>query len=186
MTYRERRLRKADRLEEWAEKRRDKSEAAFQARQTLAEQMPFGQPILVGHHSERRTRRHYERVQALDDRALEHAGKAADFETRAAGIRGQAERSIYSDDPDAIERLRERIDALEAERDRVKAYNASCRKGKPDPSLLDEKQRDDLAGLVRIGFARADLTFPAYHLSNLSGNIKRQRDRLVRLERESH
>lgn len=85
-----------------------------------------------------------------------------------------------------VEISEEHATELEAERDRVKAYNASCRKGKPDPSLLDEKQRDDLAGLVRIGFARADLTFPAYHLSNLSGNIKRQRDRLVRLERESH
>ena len=57
MGYRERRLAKAERLREWAEKRQAKSAAAFKGVHTIADGIPFGQPILVGHHSERHARR---------------------------------------------------------------------------------------------------------------------------------
>lgn len=57
MTYRDRREAKADRLREWAEKREAKAAAAFDSAATLSDAIPFGQPILVGHHSEKRARR---------------------------------------------------------------------------------------------------------------------------------
>lgn len=182
-TYRERRLRRAERLDEWAKKREQRGREALDRAASISERFYMGQPILVGHHSERKARRDQQRMWDAQNRGYAHLAKSAEFKTRARNIRRQAERSIYSDDPDAIERLRERIATLEAERDRVKAYNASCRAGTPDDSLLDDAQRADLEGLIRLGFAKPDRSFPAYHLSNLSGNIKRQRDRLARLSR---
>lgn len=181
MTTRERRERRAARLREWAAKREQKAvQSSAQARE-LGSQIPLGQPILVGHHSERGHRRHLARIDSAMSRAAEHADKARSMESRADNIEAALDCSIYSDDADAVERLRERIAALEAERDRIKAYNASARKGAPDESLLDGRQRATLESVRRhtpyaLGKGGG---FPAYVLSNLSGNIKRNRDRLA-------
>ena len=185
MTYRERRLAKADRLDEWAGKREAKAEAAHDRACQMASAIPFGQPMLADHYSYGRDRRYRDRITSTFDRAYEDGKKAAEMAARADGIRAQAEHAIYSDDDDAIERLHERVAGLEAERERIKAYNASCRKGAPDESLLDDKQRRDLASVRKhtpysLG-KKGEM--PGYALSNLSGNIKRNRDRLAQLER---
>jgi hypothetical protein len=187
MTYRERRERRAERLREWADKRETKSTQAYEASNAIVEGIPFGQPILVGHHSESRHRRDIGRVHRLMDASVEHQRKAEDMNERASTIERQLDQSIYSDDPDAIERLRERIADLEAQRDRIKAYNASCRKGARNVDLLDPKQQQDLAGIAKHASYQLGKRgeYPSYALSNLGGNIKRNRDRLARLERQA-
>jgi hypothetical protein len=62
MTYRERRERRANRLREWADKRNVRAEAATEQARQLADLIPFGQPILAGHHSEARDRRTRDRI----------------------------------------------------------------------------------------------------------------------------
>jgi hypothetical protein len=59
MTTRERREARAARLREWADKREAKSTAAFDAVRQIADNIPMGQPILVGHHSESAAARRY-------------------------------------------------------------------------------------------------------------------------------
>lgn len=187
MTYRERREARAERLREWAEKREAKSEAAFGKAEQISSVIPMGQPILVGHHSEGRHRRDIGRIESGMRKGIEHSKMAARHSERASNIESQLERSIYSDDPDAVEALEARIESLEAERSRVKAYNASCRKGAPDTSLLDESQRKQLASLLKIGsvFIGKGGQFPSYHLQNLGGNINRNKKRLASLRRVS-
>ena len=173
MTTRERREARAERLREWADKREEKSDAAHQASHDAVAGIPFGQPILVGHHSERRHRKAIERAQNQATAGLEHSRKADEMRSRAENIEAAAERAIYSDDTDAVERLRERVAALEAEREHVKATNAAYRKA----------HKDELKALTPYGRDRA-LPFPSYVLTNLGGNISRQRKRLAQLERE--
>lgn len=189
-TYRERREARADRLRGWAEGREAKAAAGFERAHTMADAIPFGQPILVGHHSESRDRRYRARIVATGQRALEDARKAESMTSRAGNIEAQLDRSIYSDDVDAVDRLAERVAELEGQRERIKAYNASCRKaaktgGNGDLLLLDDDQRADIAGLARIGgaYLRDGGAFPSYVLTNLSGNIKRNRDRLEEVRR---
>jgi hypothetical protein len=164
-TYRERRLRKAERLRDWADKRERDASATFREHEKYRGDHAFNfQP---GHIPERA------RVIAREDRAHASMGKAADMAARADEIERQADAAIYDDDPDAIKRLRAKLAALEAKRDRRKAANAAYRK----------EHRVELKAMSAYDRAQA-VPFPSYSITNLTGNIGRTRDRLARLERE--
>lgn len=192
MTYRERQERKAARLREWAEKREAKQGALREAARADEEAtgIPFGQPILVGHHSERRHRRAVERIDRAMGAAVENARKAESMASRADNIEAAAEQAIYSDDVDAVERLREKIARLEEERETIKRYNASCRKaaktgGVGDTSLLTEELRRDIVTTANACsyMLGAGGQFPRYKLTNLGGVINTAKKRLAQLER---
>ena len=179
-TYRERREARAAHLREWASKREARAEQAVASANALAGSIPLGQPILAGHHSQRRAERDRDRIQREARRAIKYADKAREFIRRADNIQAAAEHSVYSDDPDAIAKLTERIAALEHERDTIKTYNAACRKGTADPSTLPDALARELADAIK---AWGDIQcsggrFPSYTLSNLSANIRRNRHRL--------
>jgi Domain of unknown function (DUF3560) len=183
-TYRERRERKAKKLRDWADSRDRKADSARDSADRIMDAIPPGQPILAGHHSEKRHRRDIERLDRAMVASVEHAGKADTFRRRADNIEAAAERAIYSDDHDAVERLRERVAELEAQREWIKRYNATCRKGAPDPAILSAEQRAELASCISVW---GDVQckggrFPSYVLTNLGGNISRQRKRLEALE----
>src|SRR6266568_6799609 len=101
MTYRERRLAKATRYQEWAAKREAKAETAYNTAHKIIEMIPPGQPILTGHHSERRHRRDLERHDANMRRSTENSKKADEMRNKADNIVAVASNAIYSDDPDA-------------------------------------------------------------------------------------
>lgn len=179
MTYRERRQARAERLRGWAATRQQRAAAVFKAGEPFTSDIAFNtQP---GHIPFRA------RLIAREERAYESTRKAASMESRADGIEAQLDHAIYSDDPDAIERLEERIADLKAERERYKAYNASCRRGAPDLNTLTERERADIMRsrqVVPYMFGKNG-QLPAYHLTNLSGNINRQRKRLEELKRRA-
>ena len=181
MTYRERREARADRLRDWAGKRETSAAANAVRASEMASVIPFGQPILVGHHSERRDRNYRDRIGRTMDRAIEDSRKAESMRSRADGIESQLDQSIYSDDPDAVERLEERIAELEAQRDRFKAHNREMRK----PGACDHPADCDCRSLFPRVCDCKRHPLPGYVLSNLSGNIKRNRDRLeaVKIDR---
>lgn len=184
-TYRERRQERADRLRGWADKRAEKAAAASDKAAQITDMIPLGQPILLGHHSQRRHERDLDRHDRAMRTSLEHSAKASDMRQRAANIDAAADRAIYDDDPDAIDRLRERIDELETQRAQIKAYNASCRKAAKtgaagDSALLDDVQRAELLTIARVAAFQlgAGGAMPSYKLRNLAGQITRYRKRL--------
>lgn len=187
MTYRERREARAERLRGWAGSNEAKAEAAIEGVRRIADGIPFGQPILVGHHSERHARRDQSRMETGMRSAIDHADKAETQSARADEIERQAAHAIYSDDVDAVEKLEERIADLEAERGRIKAYNVSCRKGARDVSLLDESQRAELVSVAQAcPYQIGDNgSAPSYWLQNLGGNITRQKKRLTQLRAQA-
>lgn len=182
---RDKRNARADRLEGWAGKREAKAEAGHDRADALASVIPFGQPILAGHHSEARDTRYRARIATTMDRAIADSRKAIEMRSKARNIRCAADRAIYSDDENAVEALADRIAGLELERDAWKAYNAACRKaGRPTPEavqLLSESQQRTLESMANARQIRSNGAAPAYATSNLSGNIKRNRDRLAAL-----
>ena len=179
-TYRERRQAKADRLRDWADTREAKADTARSRVDDIASMIPMGQPILVGHHSEKRHRRDVDRVTNGMRQAIDHQEKADEFRRRADGIEKAAGRSIYSDDSDAVAQLEERIGALEAERDVKKAANAKARKGVPPGEWgLSDEYAAQAVNNFKHWPGGTDIPFP--DLKNLSANIRRNRKRLEEL-----
>jgi Domain of unknown function (DUF3560) len=172
MTTREKRERRADRRRGWAEGREAKADAAHQAAHDATAGIPFGQPILVGHHSEGKHRRAVERGQRQASKAVEHSDMAKRHQQAAETIERQLDASIYDDDPDAIERLRERIEQRETKRAEMKSANAAYRK----------QHRAELKGMTAYERDQS-VPFPGWALSNLGGCISRDKKRLARLER---
>lgn len=183
MTRRERLERKAELRREWADKRRDNATQRFQAAHAATEMIPMGQPILVGHHSEKRHRAAIARSDANMRKGVESSNMASHHESKADGIETQLDRSVFSDDADAIEQLEVRIAEREAERDRWKAYNASCRKGKADLSLLSEDQQADIQSYAKVWNMGPNAHCPGYKLTNLGACIRKDKERIEIIKR---
>jgi hypothetical protein len=176
MTYRERRLARAERLRGWAETREAKQAGLNEAARAdeAATGIPFGQPILVGHHSERRHRNAIARIDRAMGAAVENSRKADSMRGRADSIEAAAEHAIYSDDEDAIERLTEKLATLEAKREQIKADNAAFRKS----------HKAELKGMTAYERDQA-MPHRGYELRNLGGVISNTRKRIEHLTREA-
>jgi hypothetical protein len=186
--YAARKEAKAERYQQYAANAAERSNQAYQQTRQIVDMIPLGQPILVGHHSERRHRRDIGRMETNMRRSIEEGKKAEYWERRAkAAAKGNGIESI---DPDACDKLRAKIANLEAQRDRMKAINAHIRKHKskdgtlPDGALdalnLTARERDDLAHMARIWGV---MGYPPYALSNLGANIRRYQQRLDKLSK---
>ncbi len=181
-TRRERLERKAERRREWASKADGRAERRFDAARRLADRIPLGQPILVGHHSERHARKDAERIRGNMGKGIEESKLSESHASKADGIEGQLDRSIYSDDTDAVQALEARIEERQAEVERCKAINKAIRAGAGWEARLapplTEKEKAELLSLARAWGNVYKPGYPPYHLTNLNGRIRADRERL--------
>jgi hypothetical protein len=117
---------RAERLEARAERLHGRAErlagpsrtAAMTSLPTIAERRPFGQPILVGHHSERGARADQRRIESNMDKFVELAAESRQTESAAQA----AERHMaHRENPRVTAR---RIERLEADKRRAEKYLA--------------------------------------------------------------
>jgi predicted RNA methylase len=76
---------RAERFEVYSEKRLNDAHAAKKAVSEIADNIPLSQPILVGHHSEKRARKDAERIENGMRRAVKMWETSKYWESRAAG-----------------------------------------------------------------------------------------------------
>ncbi len=74
---------RADRFDDYASNAAARSNAAYAGVKAISDGIPMGQPILVGHHSERRARRDVERMDAGMRRSVDEGKKAEHYAGRA-------------------------------------------------------------------------------------------------------
>lgn len=98
-----------ERLSEWAGNASARSAAARAAADRIGDGIPMGQPILLGHHSQRRAERDRDRMIAGTRKAIAESDKANDLAARADG---SARNEAAKHNPRAIMR---RIETLETE-----------------------------------------------------------------------
>lgn len=176
--YEAKRQARIDRLRKAADNADQESQSRFDTADKMASAIPFGQPILVGHYSEAGDRRYRDRIHANMRKGIDAQDKAASLRSRADAA--ESNRSIFSDDPDASEKLEAKLTRLEKRQETMKAANRLVRKGDKDglsemgfnDARIDQLLTPDLAG--RVGF-------PSYLLTNNNANIRRIKKRVAHI-----
>jgi hypothetical protein len=171
---------KRERLERAAERAQAKAATEFR-KADLSEEatgIPFGQPILVGHHSERRHRNVIARANAALGRSIEASKRADELAHRAEtyGTHG-----ISSDDPEAIAKLREELAGLEERHERMKRWNKQFRSGGADAMDAPES----INATTRKTMELCPYLREPFTLTNSSANIRRIKERIAQLEKHS-
>ncbi|MEZ9042759.1 DUF3560 domain-containing protein [Vibrio sp. 10N.247.311.47] len=184
--YQERQEAKRDRLEERAAKAAAVSNERFNTASTLGKMLPFGQPILVGHHSEAKHRKHAESINTNMRKSVEAQDKAEYLSRRADSV-GSA--GIASDDPEAVEKLKKKLEGLIKSHELMKAVNKIVRSShmteedKIEYLVNTHGQTEERAKkLLRPCEFFGKFGFDAYALQNSNANIRTTRKRLEHLE----
>jgi len=180
MTRRERLERKIERRREWAENRRTKANAVLASHEPFRHDIAFNtQP---GHIPFRA------RIIAQEDRAFESLQAAAHHESKADGLELQLDRTIFSDDTNAIEELEIRIKNNETKREHMKEVNRLYRKGDAASLAGYGLNLDALREKLKTAYSWCQQPYPAYELSNLGQRISGDRKRLefIKKQNETH
>ena len=169
MNRKERQEAKTGRYRELAEKAMKESKEAYSQSHKLVENIPMGQPVLIGHHSESTHRRILDRSWNTLGKAVKLSEKAEYFEQKAKAAENNA--SIYLGDDDAVERLEEKLATLGKKQETMKATNKILRSKK-----LSEIEKHDK--LKELGYSENGITqlfipdcfgeigFPSYIITN--------------------
>jgi len=163
-----------ERLEQRAARVSAESDRRYQMAHNSASAIPFGQPILVGHHSERADRNRRARIHDNFGKAFALADKAEYLAEKAESI---GSGGISSADPSAVLKLTEKLEALEKSQNMMKQANAAIRTGNLEklPELgLSQSNIDELLN-PRHSNRKG---FQPWALQNNNANIKRVKDRI--------
>lgn len=185
--YEERKQARIDALRARAEQAHSEAGRLIQAGDDALSLIPLGQPILIGHYSERGDRAYRGRALSKIERGMELQQHARELDRRAESA--AKNRAISADDPDAPEKLRAKLANLEKTQATMKAANRIVQ-SKPKNERTDAK----MAELEAMGFSAGRAAqlfepdfcgrvgFAGYELTNNNANIRRLRERLTELE----
>jgi hypothetical protein len=173
---------KIERYKELADKNRKASDQAAKHAHNMLETIPLGQPILIGHYSEKRDRNFRAKINSGFGKSVELDKKADYYEDKAATA--ESNTAISSDDPEAVTKLKGKIASAESNQTKMREFNKLLRKKDNagmlalgfNQSQIDALSKPDFCG--RVGFAD-------YQLTNNNANIHRMKERLNHLERQS-
>lgn len=163
---------RAERFDGYQERRASDAEQAAEGVRRIADGIPLGQPILIGHHSERHARKDAERIENGMRRAVKMWETAEYWTSRAAGALAHAK---YKERPDVRAR---RIKTLESERRKI-AKNVerseTLLKAWEDPTALRKggqpaPMRDAVLYIANVSRAYWSLchTYPSGYTGTLS------------------
>lgn len=114
---------RADRFDGYSDNRAQDAQTARAAVSAIADHIPFGQPILVGHHSQRRAERDAQRIESGMRKVIKAFETSEYWARRAAGAIRHAQ---YKERPDVRAR---RIKTIEADRRKAERSQDEARKG---------------------------------------------------------
>lgn len=183
MNGQERREAKAERLQARADRAAENSTKFFEQSEKATEGIPFGQPILVGHHSEKKHRAAVERACSAMEKSVKESEKSEYYSEKAESVLNST--TILMQDDDAVERLAEKLEKLGRLQTIMKEANKIIKSKK----IAEVEKVDEL---VKIGMTEGQaleimrpncfghVGFDSYQLTNNNAKI---RDTKAKLER---
>lgn len=180
--FEERRKRRIDSAENRAEKNAQQSDRLWEKADDMASIIPMGQPILVGHHSEKGDRRYRSKIDDTRRKSIEASEKSEYYSAKAESIKSND--AIFSDDPSALEKLEAKLKSLSDLADFMKKTNACIRKKDKKGFLLlpmaSEQMWEELHSEKRFG----GFGFAGFTLSNNSAERRRLKQRIEQLKKQ--
>lgn len=165
---------RAERYVDRAEKAEKRADDYYKRSQDLVGMIPLGQPILVGHHSEKRHRATVAKSHQAMHKSIDESRKADTLKMKAHTV---GSGGIASDDPGALQKLENKLADRERTQAMMKGANAASK-------------RKDEEGLKKLGFSDVDLEsmkksdawggrlFEPYQLQNNNAEIRRLKQRI--------
>ena len=148
--YAEKQAAKAERYKTLASKAKVEANQTHEKAQQMADVIPFGQPILTGHHSEKSDRSFRARIDKTYEKSFELSAKAEYYKKKAENTENPY--AISSDDPEVVIKLKQKIEVLEKQREIVKGKtNEDIWKERGSPQSLQgwDFKRVELESLSR-------------------------------------
>jgi hypothetical protein len=167
-----------ERLEDRSHKLTIEAGDLYGRARSMADIIPFGQPILVGHHSEGRDRNYRGRIHGTFAKAFAAQNKAQELARRAESV---GSGGISSDDQDAITKLRDKIATLEALQERMKTANKAVKKKDRVALAKQDFTEEQIDGLFTPDFC-GRVGFASFEITNNGANIRRMKERIEHLE----
>lgn len=116
--YEERREARKIRYEELSRKAEERSAQYSNSTANRILEMTPGQPIIIGHHSEKKARRLHEKAWEDTRKSIEEDKKSQYYKDRAESVENS--KVIYNDDPNAIQKLKDKLEYLEKQKELIK------------------------------------------------------------------
>jgi len=183
---------KLERLKSRAAKKQAEAAALFERSRAATQHIPMGQPILVGHHSEKKHRGAIKRSDAAMRKHIKATKEADRLAARARAV--EASTAVSSDDPEAVKQIKQKIADLEKSNARNKQINAAMRAAKREAKKTGRDELDIateklaaigvgaslVAAIMEPDFA-GRMGVPSYRLKNTSAEIRRLKKRLEQI-----
>lgn len=179
--YQNRKTKRIENAKKQAEKNQQLSTDLYNQASAMASVIPFGQPILIGHHSEKGDRNYREKIHNKFGKSFEAEEKAKYYEQKAETIENND--AISSDDPDALQKLKEKLESLQRNQEFMKAANNCIRKKDKDAFLKLPHATEEMWVQITTPDKVYGLGFTHFTLSNNSANIRRIKDRIALMEK---
>ncbi|MAZ78116.1 MAG: conjugal transfer protein TraC [Legionellaceae bacterium] len=176
-----------ERYEQRAENAARRSDSRHDAARAQVAGIPFGQPILVGHHSEKRHRRDLAKHDNHMRAAIDESKKADYYASKAASV---GTGGISADDPDAVTKLDTKLAKCVERQEFYKRVNAAWRKHQKNPeapatlkalAALSEQERE-LVTTYEAQYSWEKGPAQDYQLKNNNAEIRRLKKRIESLK----
>ncbi len=190
LNYQDAKEARIERYKELSEKASAESQQAYKASNDAVAGIPAGQPILVGHHSERTHRNAIKKSWDKMGKSVELDNKSQYYAEKAEAA--ERNTAISSDDPNALEKLNAKLVRLTNSQEKMKAINRICRSKKLSEEEIREKLRTDfdlkdnkIDILLNPTYYYERKGFQGFSLTNNNARINQVKKRIARLEAQS-
>ena len=180
--FEERKQRRIENAKRRAIKNEQEADSLYKSAHEMASYIPFGQPILVGHHSEKRDRRYRQQIHDKFGKSFEKRGKATYYAEKAESI--ENDNAIYADDPEALQKLTDKLNGLKTVQEFMKAANRCIKKQDKAAFLKLEMGTENLWEQLNAEGQFGGKGFPHFRLTNNNANIRRIEQRIAGLKKQ--
>ena len=167
-----------------ADKARAESHDLYKQSSDMLSAIPPGQPLLVDHYSYMSDKRYRDRAAHKMEQSMEAMDKAAYYDQKAQAAENNT--AISSDDPEAITKLKDKLDKLRNKQSLMKQVNAYYRKHQTcrGCDAISPERAAELDNSMANAYSWETAPFPAWALSNNNAEIRRIEKRIAVLEQK--